>query len=78
MEELHHGGVLLITKEKISIKGLEPNALMQKELLEKDGIIVSKDLMVDMKAYRWFPTQDELSKLELDDFYIQELLDKFF
>jgi len=38
---------------RISIKHPEISALEQKELLEKEGIKVTKNFEIDMKKYRW-------------------------
>ena len=62
----------------ISTTCMEHDANMQKTLLEKDGVKVSKDLIVDMQKYRFIPEQKNLDELELEDTYIQELMDKYF
>ena len=38
----------------ISTKCLEHPKSLQKVLLEQEGIVVSKDFMVDLKKYGWF------------------------
>lgn len=41
----------------LSIKGGDVNVKnLQKKLLEQEGVEVSKDFMVDLKKYGWFPT----------------------
>jgi methylated-DNA-protein-cysteine methyltransferase-like protein len=40
---------------RISIKHPEISALEQKELLEKEGIKVTKNFEIDIKKYRWYP-----------------------
>lgn len=64
-------------KGRISTTCLEHDANMQKTLLEKDGVKVSDDLMIDMDAYRFNPDGDFLEKFGLEDNYIQALLDKY-
>ena len=43
------------SKGFISTKCEEHNKNVQKELLERDGVVVSKDLKVDMARYRFTP-----------------------
>ena len=61
----------------ISTKCFEHNKNMQKNLLEKDGVIVSKELKIDMKKYRWLPKNSLLEKLSLDEEYIYLLSQKY-
>ena len=61
----------------ISTKCFEHNKNMQKNLLEKDGVIVSKKLKIDMKKYRWLPKNSLLEKLSLDEEYIYLLSQKY-
>lgn len=42
---------------RISTKCMEHNANMQKKLLEKDGVKVSKDQIVNMNIYRLIPDE---------------------
>ncbi|MFA5776321.1 MAG: MGMT family protein [Patescibacteria group bacterium] len=64
-------------KGRISTTCLEHDANMQKVLLEQDGVEVSDKLMVDMCIYRFIPEENFLDKLNLDDEYIQMLMDKY-
>lgn len=64
-------------KGRISTTCLEHDASMQRALLEKDGVEVSKDFTVDMETYRFIPDENFLDKLNLDDEYIQMLMDKY-
>ena len=64
-------------KGRISTTCMEHNANMQKTLLEKDGVKVSKDLAVDMRIHRFIPDESFLGKLNLDDAYVQLLIDKY-
>jgi methylated-DNA-protein-cysteine methyltransferase-like protein len=68
---------IINNKGRITIKGSKYNALEQKELLQKEDIVVTKDLTLDIEKYRYRPTPDELQKLSLDDDYIQQLIDKY-
>lgn len=61
----------------ISTKCLEHSKNIQKELLEKDGVKVSKDLKIDMKKYRWLPRESLLKKLKLDEKYIYLLSERY-
>ena len=61
----------------ISTSCMEHTTALQKTLLEKEGIKVSKDLMVDMQMYRYMPDQKTLEKLKLDEIYVRELMDKY-
>ena len=64
---------------RISIKGTRyHNALMQKSLLEKEGLMISDDLTFDIEKYRYRPMPEELKDLELDERYIEMILAKYF
>ena len=66
------GGVLHFTSEDlpwqriinrhgfISTKCLEHPKVLQKALLEKEGVEVSKDFMVDLKKYGWWGNHEKL------------------
>lgn len=62
---------------RISIKGIEHHAHLQKDLLEKEGVKVTKDLNIDIENHRWRPHEETLKKLSLDDEYIFEILEKY-
>jgi len=64
-------------KGRISTTCMEHPADMQKALLEEEGVKVSEKLMVDMKTYRFIPDQNFLDRLNLDEEYIQMLIDKY-
>jgi methylated-DNA-protein-cysteine methyltransferase-like protein len=61
----------------ISTKCLEHSKNFQKELLERDGVKVNKDLKIDIKKYRWLPGQSLLEKLKLDEKYIYLLSERY-
>jgi len=62
----------------ISIKdNPQVNAQMQKELLEKEGIVVDGDFKLDMSTYRYYPNEATLKQLHLDPEYIEALLIKY-
>lgn len=63
---------------RISIKGSNSNTPdLQRKLLMAEGIIVKENFDLDIKAYRWHPTQDELNDLELPADYIKFVLEKY-
>jgi methylated-DNA-protein-cysteine methyltransferase related protein len=64
-------------KGHISTTCLEHDANMQKLLLEKEGVRVSETLEVDMSIYRFNPDANFLDELNLDDEYIQMLIDRY-
>ena len=65
------------SKGYISTKCPEHTPNTQKELLEKDGVSVGKNLSVDMKKYRYLPSYSLLKKFEMNDKDICEFLDKY-
>lgn len=52
-------------KGRISTTCMEHDANTQKTLLEKGGLIVSDDLMIDMETYRFIPDESIFEELEL-------------
>jgi methylated-DNA-protein-cysteine methyltransferase related protein len=63
---------------RITIKGNFYNsAVLQKQMLEDEGIIVSKDFVVDMQEYRFRPNIDQMRSMQLDDEYIERLIVKY-
>lgn len=63
---------------RISIKGSKfHGAPMQKQLLEKEGLKISKDLTFNIEKYRWRPDPEELKSFELDDELVVKFLDKY-
>ena len=62
---------------RISTNSLDHTALMQKEFLEKENIIVNKDLTLDIEKYRYRPSKKTLSVLELDPEYIYIINQKY-
>lgn len=62
----------------ITIKGnLHNSALLQKELLEADGVEVNTAYKLDMAVYRFRPDTKLLSKLKLAPEYIKKLQAKY-
>jgi len=61
---------------RISIKGSKYSAVDQKELLEKEGIVVNKDLTFNIEKYRFKPDLDFVKKLKLDLTYLEMISDK--
>lgn len=62
---------------RISIKSVEHHANLQRDLLEKEGIKVTKNLNIDIEKYRWKPDEKTLNNLALDDEYIFKILEKY-
>jgi methylated-DNA-protein-cysteine methyltransferase-like protein len=63
----------------ISIKGnLQNDKVLQKKLLEAEGIEVSDDFILDIKKYRYIAPDEVLKQLQLDEAYIKMLHTKFF
>ena len=63
---------------RISIKGSKQSTpMLQKDLLEKEGVIVQPNLDIDIEKYRLRPSVAELLKLELDDEYIHNIVTKY-
>lgn len=62
---------------RISTTCEEHTALLQKKILEDEGIAVSKYLMIDFSKYRFRPSPELLRSFELDDEYITSLIRKF-
>jgi methylated-DNA-protein-cysteine methyltransferase related protein len=62
---------------RISTTCEEHTAFLQKQLLEDEGIVVDKDLLIDFNRFRFVPGAKLLAKFELDDVYIRHLTEKF-
>lgn len=62
---------------RISTTCLDHTAQMQKKFLKKEGITVTRNLKIDIERYRWRPDPDTLQKLELNDEYVDMVMDKF-
>ena len=50
---------------------------MQRDLLRGEDVKVTDKLNIDIEKYRYRPDPGELKKLELDDKYIDEVMEKF-
>ncbi|MFC1755772.1 MGMT family protein [Patescibacteria group bacterium] len=50
----------------------------QKDRLIEEGISVDKNLQLDIEKYRWRPNPETLKKLQLDDEYIEKVMEKYF
>lgn len=62
----------------ISIKGTKFNdRVMQRRLLEAEGILVRDDFMLDIEKYRFKLPLDEIRKLQLSDAYIERIIEKY-
>lgn len=63
---------------RISIKGNKYNdAATQRKLLEAEGMEVSDLYEVDIEKQRWIASKEELQKLQLDEDYIEKVLQKY-
>lgn len=61
---------------RISIKGSKYTAQDQKELLEKENIMIKEDLSFDINKYRYEPTLKSLEEIGLDIYYLAEISNK--
>ncbi|HSW91126.1 MAG TPA: MGMT family protein [Candidatus Saccharimonadales bacterium] len=62
----------------ISIKdNPDADAAMQRQLLEKEGIIVDNNLKLDMDIYRFYLDETALKNLHLDPMQIESILLKY-
>lgn len=62
---------------RISTNCLEHTAQDQKELLEKEGVVVKKFLKIDIEKYRFRPDPEFLENLKLPDEYVQKLMETY-
>ncbi len=63
---------------RISIKGNQFNsAQQQKELLEAEGVVVSRGFLLNIEAYRFRPKPSRLKSLALEPEYIAARLGRF-
>ena len=61
----------------ISTKCPEHTPLLQKSLLEKEGIVVSKKMRIDIAKYRYLPSEKELNEFGLSPDYIEMIVEKY-
>lgn len=63
---------------ELSISGNpDANAIMQKALLEKEGVVFDEALKLNIDTYRFRLTKAELQQFGLDDDYIETAIKKF-
>lgn len=62
---------------RITIKGSKYDASDQKDFLQKEGVPVSSEYTVDIERYRYRPTPNDLQRLNLEEEYIQKMIDKY-
>ncbi len=63
---------------RISIKGTNFNTpLIQKKLLENEGIEVTDKYELDIEKYRFRPSKEYLQQRHLDSAYIERLIQKY-
>ncbi len=66
------------TKGYLSIRGNQTvDKVLQKKLLEAEGVVVSDAFVLDMGTYRYVMPLAQLKKLQLSEAYIEQLLLKF-
>ena len=63
---------------RISTTCLDHTSLSQKDKLMNEGVFVNEKLQIDIEKYRWRPDPETLKKLQLDDEYIQKVMEKYF
>ncbi|MFC1622106.1 MGMT family protein, partial [Patescibacteria group bacterium] len=62
---------------RISTKCLDHTGLMQKHLLQKEDIKVTKNMKINIEKYRWRPNLKTLKKLELKEEYVEKIIEKY-
>jgi methylated-DNA-protein-cysteine methyltransferase-like protein len=63
---------------EISIAGNpDANAVMQRDLLQKEGVAVSDAFRLDMSRYRWHAEEGALRALGMDDWIVKSALYKY-
>jgi methylated-DNA-protein-cysteine methyltransferase-like protein len=63
---------------EISISGNpDANAVMQRDLLQKEGVAFGGSFKLDMDKYRWHAEEDALRALGLDDWIVKSALYKY-
>lgn len=64
---------------RITIDGTKFNdKQLQRKLLQAEGIVVSKDFLVDMSTYRFIADKEFVKSMELDADYLQMLIARGF
>ena len=62
----------------LSIRGTTlQDKQLQKKLLEAEGVLFSEEFTLPMEQYRYRPTKKELKTFQLEDKYMQFLLEKY-
>jgi methylated-DNA-protein-cysteine methyltransferase-like protein len=62
----------------ISTTCLDHTAKMQKEKLINEGVSVGKNLKIDIEHYRWLPRKKILEELQLEEGYVEKLMETYF
>lgn len=62
---------------RIGTKCPEHTPNLQKELLEREGIVATRKLNIDIEKHRWRPSQTTLDKLKLSDEYVFKIIEKY-
>ncbi len=62
----------------ITIAGTKYNdKMLQRKLLEAEGVMVSEDLRVDMSKFRFVPDKNFLDEAQLAGEYLQKVIEKY-
>ena len=64
-------------KGRISIKGSRYSAFEQKNLLENEGIPISKDLIFEIEKYRFKASKEFIEVMKLDPIYLEMIAKNF-
>jgi len=62
---------------RISTTCHDHTATMQKKKLMLEGIDVDHKLKIDIEKYRWRPDPETLEGLELEEDYVQKIMEKY-
>ena len=63
---------------RISTTFLDHTDKSQKDRLIEEGVSVDENLQLDIETYRWRPGPKTLKKLQLNDNYIEKVMEKYF
>jgi len=63
---------------RLSTTVLDNQDKSQRDLLLEEGVLVNENLELDIEEYRWRPDTETLKELQLDDKYIEKVMEKYF
>lgn len=65
-------------KGYLSIRGNQTaDKELQAKLLRAEGVEVDQEFKLEMKTYRYLPTEEELARFQLEGSYIRMLIEKY-